>query len=215
MPRTELVIFDNDGVLVDSEQTTHDVMSAMAVELTGRSLPAELIERQRGGKMADTFSEVERLLGVTLPDDFNVVFRARCALAYERELRAVPGVADVIDELPWRFCVASSGPTAKIRVTLKSAGLLDRFEGKIFSSYEIGSWKPEPDLFLGAARFFGAAPERCVVIEDSPPGVLAGVAAEMRVLGFARGRDGDELADAGAEQVFHDMSELPLLLGLR
>ena len=215
MATPELVIFDNDGVLVDSEKITHDVMSAMTVELVGRELPTEMVHQLRGDKMADMFGEIERLLSCTLPEDFEVEFRARCEVAYERELQAVPGVVAVIDALPWKFCVASSGPTAKIRATLRSVGLLDRFEGKIFSAFEIGSWKPEPDLFLHAARSLSVAPEQCVVIEDSPPGVRAAVAAGMRVFGFAAGRDGSELSDAGAECVFHDMSKLPALLGLR
>ncbi len=211
------MIFDNDGVLVDSERLTHDVMSAMAVELTGRGLPTEMIHRLRGGKMADTLAEVERTLGRTLPANFEPSFRARCEAAFELELEAVARVADVVGLLTAEactFCVASSGPTAKIRATLKAVGLLGHFDGKIFSAYEIGSWKPEPDLFLHAARSLGVAPEGCVVIEDSPPGVHAAVAARMRVLGFAAQRDGRDLSEAGAESVFHDMSELPALLGL-
>ncbi len=150
MPRLELVIFDNDGVLVDSEQVTHDVMSAMTIELVGRELPTEMIHRLRGGKMTDTLADIERLLDCTLPEGFEPTFRARCEVAFERELQAVPGVKEVVCTLAaaqYEFCVASGGPTAKIRATLKSVGLLDHFEGKIFSAFEINSWKPDPHLF--------------------------------------------------------------------
>jgi HAD superfamily hydrolase (TIGR01509 family) len=215
MQQPELVIFDNDGVLVDSLDIAHQVIVDMTAELTGHQLSDEMIHRLRGGKMADIFADIEATLGVKLPESFLEEYRARCYIAFDRDLKAIRGVAEVIDALPWPFCVASSGPKKKIEVTLKSVGLLDRFEGKVFSSYDIESWKPDPGIFLHAASTMGAEPDRCVVIEDSATGVLGAVAAGMRVLGYAEGREGDELLEAGSEAVFHDMAELPGLLGLR
>ena len=214
MPAPELVIFDNDGVLVDSLDIAHEVISKMAAELTGRELDDEMVHRLRGGKMADEVADIERTLGITVPAGFVETYRARCVVAFEQDLKAIAGVANVIDALPCAYCVASSGPREKIEQTLKTVGLLDRFEGKIFSSFEIESWKPEPDIFHHAARSMGVAPAHCVVIEDSAIGVQGAVAAGMRAFGYAEGRSGEELTEAGAETVFHDMSDLPKLLGV-
>ena len=208
-----LVIFDCDGVLVDSEpiqlRALLDVAATVGFSM---SLPAA-IQRFRGAKMADVVRTIEEQIGGPTPADFVATVRARQAEVFARELRPVDGVREAIERLPMPCCVASSGPVEKIRLSLTITGLLDRFGDHIFSSYEIGSWKPEPDLFLHAAASMGFPPEETLVVEDSILGVRAGVAAHMRVLGYADEARAPELAAAGA-QVFAAMSALPgLILG--
>ena len=148
-----------------------------------------------------------------LPADFTERFRARTAEAFDAHLTEIPGVRRVLDTVEVPYCVASSAPLAKIRHTLGLTGLLPYFGDRIHSAYEVGSWKPDPGLFRHAARHAGVAPERCVVVEDSLPGVRAGVAAGMAVLGYAPPGSGTApvLAEAGA-RTFTAMSELPRLL---
>ncbi len=211
MSGSSLVIFDCDGVLVDSEPLQLQALLDVAATV-GFVLPLpEAIDRFRGAKMADVVRFIEERIGRPTPADFVSSVRARQAEAFVRELRPVEGVRDAIDRLPVPRCVASSGPVEKIRLSLTITGLLDRFGDRIFSSYEIGSWKPEPDLFLHAAKSMGASPGETVVVEDSVLGVRAGVAAGMRVLGFADDARAAVLAGAGAE-VFRAMSELPRLI---
>lgn len=208
-----LVIFDCDGVLVDSEplqlRALLDVAATVGFVM---SLPTA-IDRFRGAKMADVVRTIEEQIGHPTPADFVTTVRARQAEAFARELRAVDGVREALERLPMPCCVASSGPVEKVRLSLTITGLLDRFADHIFSSYQIGSWKPEPGLFLHAAASMGFAPKETVVVEDSILGVRAGVAARMRVLGYADRARAPELAAAGAE-VFAAMSDLPgLILG--
>lgn len=207
-----LVIFDCDGVLVDSEEIQTRLLLELAGEL-GFSLPtAEALERFRGAKMADVVRLIEEQIGRPTPADFVQTVRQRQAEVFASELRAVDGIHAALARLPLARCVASSGPAEKIHHSLALTGLADSFGDHIFSSYDIGSWKPAPDLFLHAARRMGAAPHECVVVEDSVVGVQAGVAAGMRVLGFApAGSRGLALVDAGAE-VFSDMDRLPALI---
>ena len=149
-----------------------------------------------------------------MPDSFVADFRARSAKVFQNHLQPVPGVEAVIQAvqaLSVPFCVASSGPREKIEANLSTTGLLSYFEESIVSAYEVGSWKPDPGLFLHAARTLGVAPETCAVIEDSLPGVQAGVAAGMTVFGYARDTPAETLSAAGA-QVFQDMHQLPALL---
>ncbi|MEU8351645.1 HAD family hydrolase [Streptomyces sp. NPDC048845] len=152
--------------------------------------------------------------GRRLPDDFDDVFHSRVFEAFRRDLLPVPGVADVLDKLTADevpYCLASSGSHERIRVALRTTGLDDRFgEDRIFSSQDVGRGKPAPDLFLHAAAVMGVAPERCAVVEDSPLGVRAAVAAGMDVYGFTAMTPPAKLA--GATALFGVMSELPELL---
>lgn len=161
--------------------------------------------------MADTVAAVEKQLGRPLPSDFVPAFRHRMAEVFNAELQPVAGIKDALDQLTLPSCVASSGPPEKIQLSLTLTGLLPRFAGRIFSAYEINSWKPAPDLFWHAAKTLNVPPVHCAVIEDSPTGVRAGIAAGMRVFGYSESGDGAELAAEGA-QVFHDMRTLPELL---
>jgi len=210
----DLVIFDCDGVLVDSEPIANRIfvehlarhgiamsLEAALSDLVGRSLPScvALLEERHGLKLPADFAPV--LQGVTMQ-------------AFERELQPVPGVAAALDRITGPTCVASSSAPAKIRLSLGLTGLLPRFEGRLFSASEVPRGKPHPDLFLHAAARMGHAPSRCVVVEDAVPGVQAGRAAGMRVLAYAGAAHADRtrLDDAGGE-VFSDMADLPGLLG--
>jgi HAD superfamily hydrolase (TIGR01509 family) len=208
MNPSSLVIFDCDGVLVDSEPLQIQALLDVAAPL-GFSMPlVAAVERFRGAKMADVVAVVEGQIGTAVPPDFVPRVRARQAEAFARELRAVEGVREAILAIPVARCVASSGPLEKIHLSLTITGLLDLFGDNLFSAYTIGRWKPDPGLFLHAAARMGVAPGDCVVVEDSVLGVQAGVAAGMRVLGYADEGRRASLAAAGAE-VFVAMRELP------
>ncbi|MFI1564955.1 HAD family hydrolase [Streptomyces sp. NPDC020490] len=212
--RYDLVIFDNDGVLVDSEPISNRLLAAHLTELGHPTSYEESIRDYMGSAMHRIHELVLERTGRRLPDDFDDVFHARVFAAFERELKPVAGVAGVLERLSADgvpFCVASSGSHERIRVGHRTTGL-DRWfeEGRIFSSQDVGRGKPAPDLFLYAAERMGVAPERCVVVEDSPLGVRAAVAAGMDVLGFTAMTPAEKLVGAG--KLFSDMGELPDLL---
>jgi HAD superfamily hydrolase (TIGR01509 family) len=178
------IIFDCDGTLVDSEVLANEVL-VEAVAEHGLVIPvAEAVARFRGGKLAECLAELEQQLGRALPEDFIHEYRSRMAAAFRLRLRAVDGALDLVRSITWRCCVASSGPREKIELSLALTGLLPYFQNSIFSSYELGTWKPEPGLFLHAARAMGFEPHACVVVEDSLPGIQAGLAAGMQVFAF-------------------------------
>jgi len=185
--RSALVLFDVDGTLVDSEELGTKVLVEMAAEL-GLRLPLQETNRLfRGWKLDDCVAQIRAWLGQPLPEDFVAQVRVRTAETFRRELRPIPGALDLVRTLHERaipICVASSGPREKIELSLSLTGLLQYFEGRIFSGYELQTWKPDPGLFLHAARMLGANPAECVVVEDSLVGVQAGLAAGMRVFAF-------------------------------
>jgi HAD superfamily hydrolase (TIGR01509 family) len=205
----DLVIFDCDGVLVDSEGITTRVYIACLAELGLTWRYEDAVHRFRGGKLADVVAQAEADLGGPLPEGFTQDFRERLFTALQHEIEPIPGIVEVLDALPYPTCVASNGPRAKMAATLGSTGLMPQFEGRIFSAYDVGSFKPEPGLFLHAAASLGARAERCVVVEDSDGGVRAAVAAGMHALAFDA--HGANLEAAGATK-FTDMRALPGLL---
>lgn len=210
-PRAELIVFDCDGVLVDSERLSVDIDRRVLAEFGWDLTVEEIVHRFVGRSGAHFRAEVEEYVGRSLPDDWEAPYERWYAEAFERDLEAVPGVLAAIDAIQMRTCVASSGSHAKIRTTLGLTGLLPRFEGRIFSAEDVDNGKPSPDLFLHAAASMGVAPAGCIVIEDSRFGVQAARAAGMHVLGYAGGLTPAEwLADASA--VFMDMAELPALV---
>lgn len=210
-PRAELIVFDCDGVLVDSERLSVDVDRRVLAEFGWELSVEEIVHRFVGRSGAHFRTEIETYLGRALPSDWEAPYERWYAEAFERDLEAVPGVLTAIDAIPMRSCVASSGSHAKIRTTLGLTGLLPRFEGRIFSAEDVDEGKPSPDLFLHAASTMGVDPAGCIVIEDSRFGVQAARAAGMRVLGYAGGlTPPDWLSDANA--VFLDMAELPALV---
>jgi HAD superfamily hydrolase (TIGR01509 family) len=208
---TRHVIFDCDGVLVDSEPLSN---RALAETLTAMGVPMTTEESVRRF-MGRSWATVEAYLPGELPG-LRERYRERMFAAFAAELRAVPGVEAVLDGLDATgvpVCVASSGDPEKIGFTLGHTGLLPRFEGRIFSAVEVEHGKPAPDLFLHAAERMGWPPAETTVVEDSAPGVEAGRAAGMRVLGYAGGLTvAAALRGAGAEEVFDSMEELPPLL---
>lgn len=205
-----LVIFDCDGVLVDSEAiTSATIVEAMAAEGLAWTVEQVML-RHHGGNLAAVRAEAEQALGRPLADDFVDQFRARLFKNLEAEVQPIPGVAAALDAIPHPTCVASNGPQKKMQASLGATGLLARFEGRIYSAYDIDVFKPDPGLFLHAARQMGARPEECVVVEDSDSGVRAATAAGMRVLAYVG--HGFELHAPGAEP-FTDMAELPGLIG--
>jgi HAD superfamily hydrolase (TIGR01509 family) len=210
---TELIIFDSDGVLVDSEIIALTVLARAASQEGAAIGVEEAIRFFRGLKMADCVREIERRLGRGIRETFIADVRRATVLAFDAELKPVEGIHAALAEITVPVCVASNGPMSKLTHTLGLTKLLGRFEGRIFSAYEVGSWKPDPGLFLHAAQTMGAHPSRCIVVEDSVSGIHAAKAAGMRVLGFTGGDPRIEL-ELGAicEDLFHRMSNLPALL---
>ncbi|MFF0038013.1 HAD family hydrolase [Streptomyces mirabilis] len=212
--RYDLVIFDNDGVLVDSEPISNTILAAYLTELGHPTSYEESIRDYMGSAMHRIHELVQERSGQRLPEDFDDVFHGRVFAAFERELQPVPGAVQLLeklaaDEVP--YCVASSGSHERIRVGHRKTGL-DRWfdEGRVFSSQDVGRGKPAPDLFLYAAERTGVAPERCVVVEDSPLGVRAANAAGMDVYGFTAMTPAAKLT--GATQLFSELGELADLL---
>lgn len=208
----ELVIFDNDGVLVDSERLANTILAEL---LTEAGLPYTLEEAVRdfmGGSMASMRVKVEERLGGPLPADLEDRYHQRLFDGFAN-LRAIEGVDAVLDHLDaagTRYCLASSGTHRRIRTALTAVGFLDRFEGRVYSSEDVAHGKPAPDLFLHAASEQGVKPDACLVVEDSPAGVQAALAAGMTVFGYAGMTDPDRLA--AADRVFDRMAALPALI---
>ena len=205
------VIFDCDGVLVDSETLSVRVFQDMTEEVGIVFTHAEALARIRGRKVAVWVEEIQQLAGGKLPRDFIPTFRARCAALFSTNLKATPHIETLIRNLDIPFCTASSAPREKIELTLGLTGLLPLFSGRIFSAYDIGSWKPDPGIFLHAATQMGIPPANCAVIEDSLVGVQAARAAGMTVFGFASPDTAASLTAAGAT-TFQSMLDLPALL---
>ncbi|MFI6981985.1 HAD family hydrolase [Embleya sp. NPDC050154] len=215
--KPELVVFDNDGVLVDSEPIANRALAGLLTELGVPTSYEDSLRDYLGGTMARVHTIVRERDGVTLPADFDHVYHERVFAGFRAELEAVVGVADVLaalDRAGVAYCLASSGTHERIRLALTRTGLIRHFpESVLFSSQDVAQGKPAPDLFLHAAATMGVDPARCVVIEDSPLGVQAARAAGMTVYGYAAMTPPERLADA--DSLFKDMADLPELLGIR
>ena len=211
-PRFALVIFDCDGILVDSELITNRIFASMLNELGIPITLEDMFEQFVGRSMAACLEKIAGLLGRTVPDDFVHQYQVRTTAALQSDLKVVPGIEAVLDEIKMPYCVASSGSHEKMRTTLGITGLLPRFQGRIFSVTEVARGKPFPDVFLYAAAKSGAVASECAVVEDTPTGVAAGVAAGMTVYGFCALTPQHRLQEAGAHYTFDSMSKLPQLL---
>ncbi|MFF3609421.1 HAD family hydrolase [Streptomyces sp. NPDC002463] len=213
--RYDLVIFDNDGVLVDSEPISNTLLAGYLTELGHPTTFEESVRDYMGSAMHTIHELVEERSGKKLPADFDDVFHARVFAAFQAELEVVAGAGDVLKGLAAAdvpYCVASSGSHERIRVGHRKTGLDVWFTDEtIFSAEDVGRGKPAPDLFLHAAEQMGVAPERCVVVEDSGPGVQAALAAGMDVYGFTAMTPEAKLT--GAKGFFARMEELPAILG--
>ncbi len=204
------ILFDCDGTLVDSETLSAEVFALMFGELGWQVTAAEVLAAFRGRRMAACLAEMETRFGGSLPPGFEGQFRAESAAAFRTRLREIPGAAELLGAITQPICVASNAPRAKIELALGKTGL-DRFFGeRIFSAYEVGSWKPDPGLFLHAAAAMGAAPGRCLVVEDSAPGVAAARAAGMPVVALLH-EDAPAWLPAGVPAI-RALSDLPAFL---
>ncbi|HTT89019.1 MAG TPA: HAD family phosphatase [Acidimicrobiales bacterium] len=209
----KLVIFDNDGVIVDSEPLAEIAMSG-ALSAAGYPMtPEECGDALRGTTLVATRRIIEERSGRPLPPDFEDRYSTALFELMHTQLRPVPGVETVLDDLDAAavtYCVASSGRRERVRFALEKVGLLSRFNGHWWGAEDVVHGKPAPDLFLLAAEKMGTAPGHSVVIEDAEFGVQAAHAAGMAVFGFAARTPAEKLA--GADYVFKDMAELPALL---
>ena len=209
-----LLIFDCDGVLVDSE---HLACAALAEVMTtlGHSMTAdEAMLAFAGRSLKDVLARAERLLSRPIPEDLGEQAAVQLMARFRRELQAVAGVKEAIAALPYRRCVASSSDPGRLTLSLDVTGLSALFGNNVFSAVEVANGKPAPDLFLLAARRLGEDPSSCIVIEDSVLGVEAAGAAGMAAIGFAGASHANQglaerLAAAGAEPVIHSMANLP------
>lgn len=196
-----LVIFDCDGVLVQSEEITLSVLISMLNALVPGNKALDVIrftEHFRGRKIAECLREAEQILGIRLGSEFEQHFRQQAMDALTLRLTATDGIIEVVQALKVPFCVASSAPRNKIEHCLRVAGLFSYFEGRIFSCYEVGRWKPDPLVFLTACDAFDIEVSDALVIEDSVTGIQAAVAANINVLGFGPPDRHSQLAAAGA-----------------
>ncbi|WP_299594767.1 HAD family phosphatase [uncultured Microbulbifer sp.] len=208
---TRLVIFDCDGVLVDSETI---VCRVLAEEMTRLGMPAtaeELDEQFSGRPSKDCILDIETRYGGPLPQSYFNATESRIREAFHTELEAVTGIREVLEKLQTtglQTCVASSGPHAKMQITLNKTGLWDYFHGRIYSADDVGRGKPWPDLFLHSAAQFDVAPEHCLVVEDSIAGVKAAVAAGMPVIGYSHNSVRARQLEAEGARVINDMQLL-------
>lgn len=208
----ELVIFDCDGVLVDSERIALRINVEIGPEFGWAITPDEVMEHFIGRSNASIRSVISQRLTPAAAFQWDQRFIDRHRALVETELEAVDGIHEALRQISLPTCVASSGSHEKMRHTLGLTNLYDHFEGRIFSATEVKRGKPAPDLFLHAAASMGVDPSRCVVVEDSRYGVEAARAAGMRALGFFGGLTPREWLEGPATRVFDDMRALPALL---
>lgn len=209
----DLVIFDCDGVLVDSEPITNKVYVQMLREYGYEVNTEEYLRDFWGQAMTHRLEVTSRKLNWTPPEDFLSVFHERLVEMSTRDLKPVTGIREFVQSLNVPYCVASNGSREEIALRLQVTQLTDLFAGKkIFSGTEMPKPKPAPDVYLAAAKAFNLSPERCIVIEDSIPGITAGVRAGMKVYGHAVFTAKETLREAGAIP-FGSMKELQKILG--
>jgi HAD superfamily hydrolase (TIGR01509 family) len=213
LPAVELVIFDCDGVLIDSETIANRVFMEQ-LGAAGLKMPLEQVMKTFVGRTRDGCIELAgRMLGRPLPEAFGRVWDAALYEALEREVKPVAGIAELLSNLKLPYCVASNGERERMTLALRAAGLLPFVEGRLFTAAEVARPKPAPDLFLHAAKTLGVSPERCAVIEDTPTGIEAGVAAGMPVFGYTGAAHANvEAMRAAGARLFDRMALLPQLL---
>jgi len=209
MPK--LIIFDCDGVLVDSEPLSNRVIAGIMTEIGISMTTEEAIQQFAGGSLQRVNDFVISRTGAELPGGLEDVYRERSYALFQKELQPIPGIEKALQTIDFQRCVASNGPLHKMKLNLKLTGLSSYFGDDLFSAYEIGFWKPDPKLFLHAAEKMGYPPDKCVVIEDSLHGIHAAKSAGMRVLGFSNSEYGHKLEAEGVP-TFHSMDELSEIL---
>jgi len=207
----DLVIFDCDGVLVDSEPISNRVLADLLTEI---GLPTTLEQSLKlflGKSWKDNFLIIQKRLGRSPPQKLYEIYTERMYQAFEAELKPISGIESSLDQISLKTCVASSGPHMKIRKTLEITGLLPRFENHIFSADDVEKGKPAPDLFLYACEKMESKSYSSVVVEDALPGVKSAVSAGMTVLAYTPYGDVNNFKKHGAI-TFEDMIELPNIL---
>lgn len=220
LPKYSAILFDCDGVLVDSESITNGVLHQMLQELGWQLSADECIARFVGKMLRDEADVIEEHTGFRIDEEWMTEFRRRRNAQLAASLQAIPGVVDAVERVaeiyPGRTACASGADRPKIELQLRKIGLFDAFEGRIFSGMEQPNSKPAPDVYLAAAASLGIDPAEAAVIEDSPTGVIAGAAAGSHVLGFCPDspvhQSADTLLAAGAAETFSEMEQLPGLL---
>lgn len=205
----ECLIFDCDGTLVDSEKLGNQVVIDIFGEHGVALDPIDFKRNYRGVFLSEIFSGLSKLHNVSLPEDIIEDYRGRLDLVLGERLEPIPGIHSVLDQLPLPKCVATSAPQNKLRRCLEITKLRAYFGDNLFSAYDIQVWKPEPDLFLHAAKTMGFAPEQCAVIEDSPVGVAAGLAAGMTTIHFNHNGEHESIEDV---PVIEQITNLPKIL---
>lgn len=212
--RFDLVIFDCDGVLVDSERVANEVFAEILQQECGLNFTLEqMFDNFVGHSRLQCLHKVEEMLGRPPPESLSLRYQNDINTALEQTVAAVNGIESILVGLDLPYCVASSGSHEKMKMTLGKTGLYKFFDGKIFSTSEVERGKPHPDIYLHAASSMGIDnPGRCLVIEDSPLGVSGAVAAGMTVFGFAEMMPAHKLLANGAHRTFDNMLELPALI---
>ncbi|MCC5636970.1 HAD family phosphatase [Nostoc sp. CHAB 5844] len=212
MDKLNLVIFDCDGVLIDSEPLANNILLEMLIEIGIVLTLDDVFDIFVGKSMSQCVEIIKNRFGKSPPENFSNEFRQRVLQAFITDLLPVQGIYEVLSKLNFSYCVASNSSHDWIKTALAATNLLPYFSGKIFSAKDVQRSKPYPDVFLYAADRMGFSPKECVVIEDTPTGVRAGVDAGMTVFGYAELIQPEKLREVGASVVFNDMRLLPNLL---
>ena len=210
----DLIIFDCDGVLVDSERVANEVFARVLDEVCGLQFTLDdMFDTFVGHSRLQCLQKVEAMIGEPPPPELDLRYQRDIDAALKQTVQAIDGIETVLQTLSLPCCVASSGSHDKMKMTLGKTGLMRYVEGNVFSTTDVERGKPHPDIYLHAARSMGFDnPSRCVVVEDSPIGVTGAVAAGMRVFGFAELMPAHRLHEAGAHHVFTRMRDLPTLI---
>ncbi len=211
MSHYKCLIFDCDGVLVDSEPIGNQILVDMANNLGANINLDFAMSHFKGSHFKECVSIILKLVRKPIPDTFEAEYRQRSLEEFQKHLKAIEGVTQVIEQLELPFCVASSGMESKMKFNLNLVGLLPYFENKLFSCYTIQKFKPEPDVFLIAAETMGFQPKDCIVIEDSVLGVQAAINGGFDVFGFTAHDTNNEL-EGLCTKTFDNMSQLLKML---
>lgn len=209
MQKFELIVFDCDGVLVDSERIANEVFAKILNEECGFALTLEdMFDQFVGRSLSQCMEIVERRLGKAPPPGLEERYNKEINQALQESVVAVNGVESVLDEIDIPYCVASGGSYEKMHTTLGKTDLMRYFDGRLNSVSDVKRGKPFPDVYLLAAERMAVEPSRCLVVEDSPPGVQGGVAAGMVVFGYCELMEKEKLVEAGAHHTFGNMRNL-------
>lgn len=211
MSKYKCIIFDCDGVLVDSEPLSNQVMVDIANELGANINLDYALRNFKGNSFDNCANQISDLIGREAPENLEAIYRERSFEKFRNEIQPIDGVKEILGNLTIPFCVASSGPENKIKLNLNLTGLDVYFQENIFSCYTIQKWKPEPDIFIWASQSMGFDPSECLVVEDSTIGVKAALNGGFDVFGYTAHDYQDELPKL-ATKTFSDMLILPDLL---